>query len=414
MSGRKKTSDVLGRLKFFGGRAARQLADAWRDARLVAAQNQVSTLHVLRDLIVLNATRSLGIRPYFQYRLFDPALTAADKRHYLPDTPWANVRLWARFNPKQYRCLYANKLIFNRFFAAAGLPVATVFGVYDPLVGRALDGTPLRSSADLRRWLPGVAKDGFVFKPIEGVRGHSILVFEGPAGHDPNAFATLAGELYDAEGLVAFAQDTARLARHRPGANRRPFLIEQRIRPHPKLAEFIGPTLCTVRVQTIIGVSGEAKVVAAVFKLQSSTAGVDHLIYGAVGCWVDPESGTLGVGRTRDSLLDVTTIPGTRTSFVGFQLPDWDSTKELALQAAGAFPWARSIGWDVAISDSGPVLIEGNEEWSPSLIQMPAPHGLMRGEFAELYHRLGTDEERFTSPGLESGTRSPRAAADFE
>jgi hypothetical protein len=35
------------------------------------------------------------------------------------------------------------------------------------------------------------------------------------------------------------------------------------------------------------------------------------------------------------------------------------------------------------------MLIEGNEEWSPSLIQMPAPHGLMTGEFAELYRSLG-------------------------
>jgi hypothetical protein len=32
------------------------------------------------------------------------------------------------------------------------------------------------------------------------------------------------------------------------------------------------------------------------------------------------------------------------------------------------------------VSDGGPVLVEGNERWSPSLIQMPAPHGLMTGE----------------------------------
>jgi hypothetical protein len=69
-------------------------------------------------------------------------------------------------------------------------------------------------------------------------------------------------------------------------------------------------------------------------------------------------------GRTRDSLEDSTTIPGTERSFIGFQLPDWEKAKELALQAADAFPWARSIGWDVAMSGRGPVLIEGNEEWS--------------------------------------------------
>ncbi|HEY3012313.1 MAG TPA: hypothetical protein VGJ36_06190 [Gemmatimonadales bacterium] len=42
------------------------------------------------------------------------------------------------------------------------------------------------------------------------MRGHSILVFDGPAEHDPNRFTTLSGELYDPERLVAFADDTAR------------------------------------------------------------------------------------------------------------------------------------------------------------------------------------------------------------
>jgi hypothetical protein len=401
------------RLGFLGGRVAQQLVGTWRDARLVAARSGVSTFHILREVASLNATRSLGLRPYFQYRLFNPALSADEKRRYLPDTPWANVRLWSRFTPKQYGCLYANKLIFNRFFSAVGLPVARIFGVYDPLVGHTMDGRPLRSVADLRDWLPDIAKDGFVFKAIEGVRGHSILVFHGPGSHDPSHFETLAGDLYDAARLVAFANNTALLKRHRPDSNRGAFLIEERIRPHPTLAEFIGPTLCSVRFQTIIAIDGTARIIAAVFKLQPKPVGVDHLIYGAVGCWVDLDSGTLVTGRTRDGLDDTTLIPGTQKSFIGFQLPNWKAAKDLALRAAAAFPWARSIGWDVALSGKGPVLIEGNEEWSPSLIQMPAPHGLMTGDFAELYRALGGHAEQATSPDPVSETQSPRGGAGF-
>ena len=64
----------------------------------------------------------------------------------------------------------------------------------------------------------------------------------------------------------------------------------------------------------------------------------------------------------------------------------------MALQAAAAFPWARAIGWDIAISDRGPVLIEGNRTWSPSLIQMPAPHGLITGEFRALCDALANGQ----------------------
>ena len=108
----------------------------------------------------------------------------------------------------------------------------------------------------------------------------------------------------------------------------------------------------------------------------------------AVGCWVHLDSGRLGRGRTRSDRGDTTVIPGTDRSFLGFELPHWPAVKDLALRAAAAFPWARAIGWDIAITESGPVLLEGNERWSPSLIQMPAPGGLMRGELEALRNSL--------------------------
>ena len=74
-------------------------------------------------------------------------------------------------------------------------------------------------------------------------------------------------------------------------------------------------------------------------------------------------------------------IPGTDKTFVGFELPHWPRIKEVALRAASVLPWARAIGWDIAIPDRGPVLIQGNAEWSTSLLQIPAPRGRMTGEF---------------------------------
>jgi hypothetical protein len=77
-------------------------------------------------------------------------------------------------------------------------------------------------------------------------------------------------------------------------------------------------------------------------------------------------------------------IPGTGRRFTGFQLPHWAEVRQLALRAAAAFPWTRTIGWDIAISDRGPVLLEGNDRWDPALIQLPASGGLMTGDFKAL------------------------------
>lgn len=170
-----------------------------------------------------------------------------------------------------------------------------------------------------------------------------------------------------------------------PEAHVSSFLVEERIRPHPELADFIGPTLCTARVLTIVALDGSPRIVGAVFKVQPLAVGVDHLLYGAIASWIDLETGVLGAGRTRTHCDYVTVIPGTTRQLVGYRLPLWPQVKQLALDAALAFPYARAIGWDIAVSDRGAILIEGNERWSPSLLQLPAPRGLMDGELAALY-----------------------------
>jgi hypothetical protein len=288
----------------------------------------------------------------------------------------------------RYQSLYENKLVFNRYFSSFGLPLATIYGVFDPGVGRSVEGQSLQTEAELGEFIQRFGVDGFVFKPAEGVKGHQIVVLTGAAPGEPDTFLSLSGERYNAAALVAVARDTAALKLQSPDSNVSSFLIEERIRPHPELAELVGPTLCSVRVVTIIGLDGSPKIVGSIYKLQPKPVGVDHLIHGALGCWVDPDTGALGPGRNRAGYEFFSLVPGTDRPFVGYRLPCWSEVKGVALQAAAAFPWARGIGWDIGISDRGPVIIEGNARWSPSLVQLPAPRGLMDGELKAVYDAL--------------------------
>ena len=354
-----------------------------RDVRSASAEDGVGVAAIARDLVALNLQHQLGVRAYFQYRLFDPRIPYPDKKDYLPDSGWATDRLWSLLTPVQYRLPFRNKLVFNRLFGGQGLPVARVFGVYDPRVGFTVDGKELRNAADLGRWMRQAPDNGFVFKALYGIEGYQVLVLAGRAPEDPTTFITLSGDRFNADRLVEFARNTRELER-RGALEPESYLMEARILPHPELAELVGPTLCCVRVVTFIGLDGRPEILGAVYKLQPEPLGVDHLSYGAIGSWVDLESGTLAPGRSRHHFGYTSVIPGTDKKFVGFKLPHWPEVKEVALKAAGVLPWARAIGWDIAIADRGPVLIEGNAEWSTSLLQIPAPHGLMSGECKSL------------------------------
>jgi len=365
-------------------RKVRGAAHVGRDLRAARAETGASVTAMLRDLVSLNLRQKLGVRAYFNYRLFDRHLTSDQKAEYLPDSHWGKQRLWGALNPEQYRLPFYNKLIFSSVFGGAGLPVPRTLGVFDPAGGASAEGLTLRTPAELERWLECHGPNGFVFKPVWGTEGYQILVFTGRAP-DGRGYTTLSGEQYQASRIAEFARRKAPLIRAEFS-----YLIQELVRPHPVLADFVGPTLCCVRVVTLVGMSGKPAILGAVYKLQPGNEGVDHLSHGALGCWVDLETGALGPGRSRHHLRWSEVIPGTERRFVGFQLPLWPELKDLALRAALVFPWARSIGWDIAISDRGPVLIEGNAHWSPSLLQIPAPRGLMTGELKAVIDALGS------------------------
>lgn len=52
--------------------------------------------------------------------------------------------------------------------------------------------------------------------------------------------------------------------------------------------------------------------------------------------------------------------PVSKLKFKGFQIPYWDAVLSMCEDAARRIPQVGYIGWDIAISPEGPVIIEGN------------------------------------------------------
>lgn len=63
--------------------------------------------------------------------------------------------------------------------------------------------------------------------------------------------------------------------------------------------------------------------------------------------------------------------PTTGARILGVQLPFWKETVDLIQQASARVPQVGYIGWDVAITPSGPILIEGNTTPGYRYYQIP-------------------------------------------
>lgn len=63
--------------------------------------------------------------------------------------------------------------------------------------------------------------------------------------------------------------------------------------------------------------------------------------------------------------------PITNVTFAGFKIPKWDEVISFANELALQIPEVRYVGWDIAITNSGPVVIEGNYYQGREFFQHP-------------------------------------------
>ena len=67
-----------------------------------------------------------------------------------------------------------------------------------------------------------------------------------------------------------------------------------------------------------------------------------------------------------------------------FMLPDWDATLQHVKVAHRACSNFVFIGWDIGFTDHGPMLLEGNANWSADEYQSLTGKPLGHTKFAEI------------------------------
>ena len=64
--------------------------------------------------------------------------------------------------------------------------------------------------------------------------------------------------------------------------------------------------------------------------------------------------------------------PITGANLIGIKLPFWLETKKMLESAAKEVPQVKYVGWNVAITPFGPIIIEGNTTPGYRYYQIPA------------------------------------------
>ena len=153
-------------------------------------------------------------------------------------------------------------------------------------------------------------------------------------------------------------------------------LVEEFVVQHESLMDLSPSGLNTIRIFTELS-NGNVKILGSRLRITVNSP-VDNMAAGNIAAPVDNKSGIVcGPGVYSDiTKRDEERHPVTGKPIQGFQIPFWDKTIEMVKKAALHAPDNKSVGWDVAISQDGPELIEGNHNWCKLLWQLPVKRGL--------------------------------------
>lgn len=158
---------------------------------------------------------------------------------------------------------------------------------------------------------------------------------------------------------VTIKNDTVKTELYKKLKENRQFLLETYVVQHHKLSELYPKSVNTIRMVTM-RVNGKTTIAYRVIRIGNKDNVVDNFNHGGMFSVVD-ENGVI-TKPAIDKEGNIYEIhPATGTKITGFQIPFFEEAKALVVKMCEVIPEIGYTGWDICITENGPVVIEGNQ-----------------------------------------------------
>lgn len=166
------------------------------------------------------------------------------------------------------------------------------------------------------------------------------------------------------------------------------FLVQKSITQHDAINKIFGKSINTIRLETVYDYkTKDLKILPPLLRVGCGNNNVDNWAMGGLAIGIDVDKEALREYGFYKPFYGTktSTHPDTGIKFKDYKIPYIKESIELAKKFHSYFPDIHSIGWDIAITENGPCVIEGNDNWEISLVQI-CSHGLQH-EFKEYFYK---------------------------
>lgn len=365
--------------------------------RLLSRASQESGRSIISLVIEIFQLHSsagrIGFSEYFDFRLYMSDLSPAQKRAF---GGWKAQGILEEILIDDYaRFLSLDKITMYSLLERYGFPVPKLRAVYRSPRPSALPS--LANAADLATFfaLPGALP--VYMKPSFGSYGRgNTLVCQLDSG-----LLTLGdGSTVPVSEFCSALDDGHGLG----------WILQEPLTPHSRIAEICGSKVSGVRVHTFLSAQGPVAV-KAIWKISVGREDSDNFRHGASGnmlAALDLETGEVVrvIGGTGfDQRVDPV-HPVSGRPLLGFKVPYWHEIKAMVCDANLAFPGFICPGWDVAICEDGPKILEVNQFGDIDLSQHAYRQGFLDDNMMRLLQ--GRQLDTLLEGGSEKSNQSKK------
>ncbi|MFT4214071.1 MAG: sugar-transfer associated ATP-grasp domain-containing protein [Microbacterium sp.] len=163
-------------------------------------------------------------------------------------------------------------------------------------------------------------------------------------------------------------------------------LIEERIVQHPDLEAIAPGTANTTRVTTFVTDDGAVEIINMAQKFGRGQVS-DQASFGGFYTALHEDGRAMGMGYSVDGHL-FETHPDTGFRIADYRVPMMDEVRALITEVALVIPQVRYVGWDIVVTPTGPVLVEGN--WGAGVFEnKPSATGIRHGHLPRYRAAMG-------------------------
>ncbi|KGM97506.1 hypothetical protein Z968_03015 [Clostridium novyi A str. 4552] len=282
---------------------------------------------------------------YFRYNLYkkDKDLKQKDLLNYVPEFYFYNLLINENYN-KKYSVLLSDKNLTEDLFRSRNIKQPETIGKV--VGGNLYDNcwNSLGFNEFIEKLI--IRKPNKIFiKPANGYGGSGIYIFN----REKDYFINKAGDILDEKFLTDISIKSD-------------YIIQCGLKQQEHISRIYDKSINTFRIATE-NIKGKVRVVCATLRFGKDGKEVDNSGQNGIILGIDELNGKCKEFAITEQEDIYYKHPDSGFEFKNINLKQWDDLKKFAEESARKLPEFTYIGWDIALTDEGPIAIEANLEF---------------------------------------------------